>query len=177
MVVNMAFLTVVMLFSLYFRKTAGFVVLIAVLLMNIARWYFMQEGVIKPVVTENTGRFETLFLALLTIYTIILVGYYQIQVQRLIRHLELKKQRISGALEDLRYKQLHTKNLVKDINDFAEIQVPKIKNIVEKSEEKLEKTFPADYNTILGTGTEMATSVDFLLRNIDKHISQIGGKK
>ncbi|MDV7396241.1 hypothetical protein RZS08_32910, partial [Arthrospira platensis SPKY1] len=73
---NMGFLSMVVLFTLYYRSWVGFVLLSMVFIGNLLRYQLIQTGVIQPQITELTIRLDVTVSSLLLVYCAVITGYY-----------------------------------------------------------------------------------------------------
>lgn len=160
-VLNMAFLTVIMLFSIFFNKRAGFSVLATVLICNLLRWYLENKGLYEPKITENTGLVESFFLALITLYAITLIAYYQFQMYRLIKHLWTKNNRNKKLMLSLQKKRAQSSQHLKYIQQFRQKTVPEMveKALQEKNLLGLMESDDAVFNRMKSFSTDMDTEL------------------
>lgn len=115
---------------------------------------------------------QTLFYFNLLLMVLIVAKllFVKMQFESLLQKGRNKKFQLVEKVFDAQEYQRERMALIRDIHHFVDVQIPKIRQINHINLDKMKTIFPKDYNKLLGIATEVATSVDFLLRNMDKHI-------
>jgi uncharacterized membrane protein len=168
--INMALLSLIVLVTIYYSSWAGFSILLLITAFNFYRWYALENGLIVLEVTENTGIFETNVLAILSLYSCTIAGYYQHQSQSFLDALELEKESLIKAIAELRSKEEAIVTIISEIQQLSDEKLPLIKPNIDNYIEKLNSGSEKDFNQFLNSGDQSMQFIDEILRSIDEQI-------
>jgi hypothetical protein len=170
--VNIAFLSLIVLLTLFYSPKVGLVFLAAVTVLNIARWTSTQYDLIQFTITENTGIFETNVLVIFSIYSCFIAGYYQYQVVKFVAKLQHEKRALSIAIGELRRKRTKLTEVVAEIEKVTYEAVPSFKPMVSNQLEILKNAKEKPVSTYSSTILSGMKDVDLLLRSIDQTMEE-----
>lgn len=168
--INMALLSLIVLITIYYNARAGLGMLILVTAFNFYRLYALEKGFINPQIASNTGIFETNVLAILSVYSCAIAGYYQYQSQRFLDALKRKKESLIDAVAELRAKESALITIINEIQHLSSEKLPLIKPNIHNCLEKLNSKDDQDFNQFLTTADSSMKYIDEVLRSIDNQI-------
>lgn len=168
--INMALLSLIVLFTIYYNSRTGLSLLIVITALNFFRWNGMEQGFLNLGLTSNTGIFETNVLAILSFYSCTIAGYYQHQSQVYLDKVEREKQSLIKAIAELRLKEEALENIIGEIKLLNDEKLPLIKPNIDNYLSKLNSENEADFSQFLNSGSQSMKYIDDILRSIDEQI-------
>lgn len=168
--INMALLSLIVLVTIYYSSIAGLSILVLITMFNFYRIFAIEHGFISPMVSANTGLFETNVLAILNLYSCAIAGYYQYQSQRYLNALEVEKNALVDAITELRYKEKSIREIIDDAQKLSNEKLPVIKGNIQYYLDIINSEDEQDFKQFLNSGDNSMKQIDTVLRSIDEQI-------
>lgn len=168
--INMALLSLIILVTIYYSSKAGLSILLLITSFNFYRLYAVKNGIIAPQIADNSGIFETNLLAILSLYSCTIAGYYQYQSQLFLNKLKKKKESLTKAITELKAKEKALITIFGEIKDLSDEKLPLIKPTIYNCLQKIESGNEEDFNQILLNGSSTMKNIDEVLRSIDQQV-------
>lgn len=174
--VNIAFLSLIILVTLYYHTIVGFSLLILITLMNTTRWFLVQNNHLDLAITVNTGIFETNFLTIFSVYSCAIAGYYQYQASSYIQKLKQEKRALSVVIGERRRSKTQLKQMLREIKEVTYKAIPSFEPKIGRFLASIEQN-PNQPIDELATDTKRTMQqLDGLLREIDTNLSSFDVK-
>lgn len=169
--INMALLSLIVLVTIYYSSTAGLSILLLITLFNFYRIFAIKYGLVTPLISANTGLYETNVLAILGLYSCAIAGYYQHQSQRYLHALEVEKDALVDAISDLKTKEKSLREVINEIQQLSNEKLPIIKENIDHYLGIVKSDDIQDFKHFLNTGDHSIKQIDKVLRSIDEQIT------
>lgn len=167
------FVIIVPLISVLFGLKPATYVSLTFIALIATRGFLIHKEILQLPFDQNAGWLESTIFSVLTIYAVVVFGYYSTQAKNYIRLNREELQKKEELIKLTELKNLELKRNLSELKKIYEKDAPQLKEAIRQSEVILASLQGHSPNDLLKAGDRMSNSLNRILIDINTTLEQI----